>query len=49
MVSGWDFFTGVSSVGLGASAVLIFGFFLRDARDILEQERRADEPEQHGA
>jgi hypothetical protein len=36
-------------VGLGDRAVLFFGFFLRDTRDILEQERREDEPGQRGA
>jgi len=40
---------GGSSVGLGDRGVLFFGLFLRDTRDILEQERLEDEPGQHGA
>jgi hypothetical protein len=42
-VNGWDLFTWVSAAALGASAVLIFAFFLRDARAILKRERRDHE------
>ena len=43
----WDFVTWLSSVVLAASAVVIFGFFLRDARSILNREMRdqGEEPE----
>jgi hypothetical protein len=37
-VNAWDFVTWLSAVALGASAVVIFGFFLRDARSILSRE-----------
>jgi hypothetical protein len=36
-MNGWDLFTQFSSFGLGISAVLIFGYFLRDARSLLDQ------------
>ncbi len=36
----WDFVTWLSAVVLGASAVGIFWFFLRDARSILNREMR---------
>jgi len=34
----WDVLTWISSLALGASALLIFGFFLRDARSIFDRE-----------
>jgi hypothetical protein len=34
----WDFVTWVSAVLLASSAAGIFGFFLRDARSILNRE-----------
>jgi hypothetical protein len=37
-MNGWDVFTWVSAVGLAASAVLIFAFFLRDARSIFNRD-----------
>ena len=37
-MNAWDFVTWLSAVLLGASAVAIFGFFLRDARSILNRE-----------
>ncbi len=42
-MNGWDLFTWVSAAGLGLSAILIFGFFLRDAGAILRRERRDHE------
>ena len=44
-MNGWDLFTWVSALALGGSAVLIFGFFLRDAGAILKRERRDPEHE----
>ncbi len=41
----WDVVTWLSAVVLGASAVAIFGFFLRDARSILNREMRDQEKE----
>ena len=38
-MNGWDLFTWLCAVALGVSAALIFGFFLRDVRDILKRER----------
>ena len=35
-MSGWEIFTWFSAIALAVSAVVIFGFFLRDARGILE-------------
>ena len=34
----WDVATWISAVALAATAVGIFGFFLRDARSILNRE-----------
>ena len=42
-MNAWDFFTWVSAAALGASSVLIFSFFLRDARAFLKRERNEDE------
>ncbi len=39
-MNAWDFVTWLSAVLLGASAVVIFGFFLGDARSILNREMR---------
>ena len=44
-MNGWDLFTWISSVVLAGSAVLIFGFFLRDAGSILKGERRKPDDE----
>jgi hypothetical protein len=38
-MNGWDLFTWICSAGLGLSAILIFGFFLRDAGDIIRGDR----------
>jgi hypothetical protein len=37
-VNGWDVFTWISSAALAGSAIVIFGYFLRDAGKILNQE-----------
>lgn len=42
-MNGWDVFTWVSSVVLAACGVGIFGFFLRDAREIFRHERRDED------
>jgi hypothetical protein len=39
-VNGWDLLTRVSAAALGDRAVLIFGFFLKDAGITLKRERR---------
>ena len=38
-MNGWDIFTWISSVVLAGSGLLIFVFFLRDARDMLKREK----------
>ena len=40
-MSGWEIFTWFSAIALAVSAVVIFGFFLRDARGILHLRRRS--------
>ncbi len=43
----WDLVTWLSSLVLGASAVVIFGFFLRDASSILNRDMHtSDDPEE---
>ncbi len=44
-MNAWDFVTWLSSIALGASAVVIFGYFLRDARSILNREMRDQDEE----
>ena len=44
-MNGWDLFTWISSGVLAVSALLIFGFFLRDAGGILRGERRKQDDE----
>ena len=39
-MNGWDLFTWLCAVALAATAVVIFGFFLRDAGSILNREMR---------
>jgi hypothetical protein len=52
-VNGWDVFTWLSSATLAASALVIFGFFLRDARSIFDREMhdhdQEPEPEPTGS
>lgn len=45
-MNGWDVFTWASSALLAGSALLIFGFFLRDAAGILRRERRGPDDEE---
>ena len=44
-MNAWDFVTWLSSIVLGASAVVIFVFFLRDARSILNREMHDQDKE----
>ena len=44
-MNAWDVVTWLSSITLGASAVLIFAFFLRDARSILNREMHGHDEE----
>jgi hypothetical protein len=44
-MNAWDVVTWLSSVALGASAVGIFAFFLRDARSILDREMHGHDEE----
>ena len=37
-MNGWDLFTWICSGVLAGSAIVIFGFFLRDARSLLGRE-----------
>ena len=39
-MNGWDLFTHMSSVALGLSAVVIFAYFLRDARELLDPSQQ---------
>ena len=39
-MNGWDVFTWITCAALAGSAVVIFAFFLRDARSILRGQRR---------
>ncbi len=41
----WDFVTWLSSILLAASAIVIFGFFTRDARSILAREMHGHDEE----
>ena len=36
-MNGWEIFTWFSAIALAVSAVVIFGFFVRDAREIFER------------
>jgi hypothetical protein len=42
-VNPWDVATWACSIALAVSGVLIFGFFLKDARGILKKEGRSSE------
>ena len=42
-MNGWDLFTWFNSAVLAGTAVVIFGFFLKDARSILTGGRSAVE------
>ncbi len=44
-MNGWDLFTWIMALVLAGSAIVMFGFFLRDARSILNRDRKApDDP-----
>jgi len=45
-MNGWDLFTWLNAAVLGGAAVVIFGFFLRDAKGILIGQRCEDDSEQ---
>jgi len=45
-MNGWDIFTYLMCVALGVSAVLIFGFFLKDAGAILRGDSRDSDDEE---
>lgn len=42
-MNGWDAFTWIMAVVLAGSALVIFAYFLRDARGVLNRSR--DEPD----
>ncbi len=44
-MNGWDVFTYFCSAALAVSAVLIFGFFLKDAGAIIRGEPRDNDDE----
>jgi len=45
-MNGWDVFTWFCSIALAVSGVVIFGFFVRDARGILQRDlHHSDEDE----
>ncbi|MBW2289193.1 MAG: hypothetical protein JRG80_03565 [Deltaproteobacteria bacterium] len=44
-MNAWDVVTWLSAVALAASAVVIFWFFLRDARSILNREMHGHDDE----
>ena len=49
-MNAWDLVTWIASVTLAVSAVVIFAFFLRDARSIVSREMHEDDEESdHGA
>ncbi len=39
-MNGWDLFTWINALVLAASAVVIFAYFLRDARAVFERQGR---------
>lgn len=45
-MNGWDFFTWLNAVVLAGAALVIFGFFLRDAKGILIGQRGEDDGEE---
>ena len=44
-MNGWDVFTWLCSVALAASALVIFVYFLRDARSILDRDMHGQDEE----
>ena len=41
-MNGWDLFTWINAVVLVVSSVVIFIYFLRDAGELLQDERKDD-------
>lgn len=41
----WDVLTWFCSIALAVSGVVIFGFFMKDARGILKRDKRPSEEE----
>ena len=41
-MNGWDLFTWINAIALLVSGVVIFYYFLRDARKLLQGERQDD-------
>jgi hypothetical protein len=41
-MNGWDLFTWINAIVLLVSSIVIFIFFLRDARELLQGERTDD-------
>ena len=41
-MNGWDLFTWINAIVLLVSSIVIFIFFLRDARELLQGEREDD-------
>ena len=37
-MNGWDLFTWINAAILGVSAIIIFAYFLRDARGVLTRD-----------
>jgi hypothetical protein len=44
-MNAWDVATWIAAFALGATALVIFGFFLRDARSILLREMHGQDEE----
>ncbi len=44
-MNGWDLFTWINAIALLVSSVVIFLYFLRDARELLQGERKDDQKE----
>ena len=42
-MNGWDVFTWLNAAALAVAAVVIFGYFLRDAGKILKREGRGED------
>ena len=44
-MNGWDLFTWINAIVLLVSSIVIFIFFLRDARELLQGERQDNKEE----
>jgi TRAP-type C4-dicarboxylate transport system permease small subunit len=44
-MNGWDLFTWINAIALLVSSVVIFFYFLRDARKLLQGERQDNNEE----